>query len=53
MHNNWVTVRTPKFLKTEAQKALEKVKQQRKGKTFKMVKVSDRPVTYKEVEVES
>lgn len=53
MNNNWVAVRTPKFLKDEADKTLKKLKKQREGKKYVMVKVSDRPLTYKEVEVDS
>ena len=53
MNNNWTATEAPKFLKREAEKTLEKLNKQRTGKKYKMVKVSDRPPTYKEVEVNS
>ena len=49
--NNWVRHETPKFLKYEAEKTLGKVNKSREGKTFKMVKVSNTPPTWKEIEV--
>jgi len=36
----------------KAMKATKKVKCERKGKKFKLIKVSDTPPTWKEVEVE-
>lgn len=51
MNNNWTYTEAPKFLKEEAEKALRKINKSRIGKQFMMVKVCDRPLTYKEVEI--
>jgi hypothetical protein len=49
--NNWVVAETPKFLKHEAEKTLKKVSKSREGKRFKMVKISNTPPTWKEIEI--
>lgn len=49
--NNWTSAETPRFLKEEGEKALKKIIKSRIGKKFKMVKVCDRPLTYKEIEI--
>lgn len=51
MNNNWIHKEGGNFHKKNGEKTLKKANDQRKGKTFKMVKVSDHPVTYKEVEI--
>ena len=51
MSNNWVLNENANFLKKEAERELKKAKDQRKGKRFVMVKVCDKPLTYKEIEV--
>lgn len=51
MNNNWIYKEGGNFHKINGEKTLKKVKEQRKGKTFRMVKVSDHPITYKEIEV--
>lgn len=50
-NNNWIGVETPKHFKLQADKVLNKVKKERSKKEFKLVKVSDKPLTYKEVEI--
>ena len=51
MNNNWTYNETPKFLREEALKQVKKANKAREGKQFKLVKVCDRPLTYKEVEI--
>lgn len=51
MNNNWIHHEGGNFHKKNGDKALKKVKDQRVNKKFKMIKVSDHPVTYKEVEI--
>lgn len=46
---NWVNLETPAFWRKEAEKQLEKVKSKIKGKKIKLIKISDKPLTYKEV----
>lgn len=38
-------------MKKEAEKELKKAKEQRKNKNLRLIKVCDKPLTYKEVEV--
>lgn len=47
---NWVKTELEES-RTKAQRALEKIKQKRKNKKFKLVKVCDHPPTYKEIEI--
>ena len=42
---------TQRTAEKEAKKTLKKLKEDRKEKQFKYVKVSDSPLTYKEVEI--
>lgn len=52
---NWVQLNIGAFWVKDAQKSLDKIKHDRnkkakdQGKTWKMVKVCDHPITYKEV----
>jgi hypothetical protein len=48
---NWVTSNIHTALNAEAREKLAKVKRDRSQKTYKLVKVSDKPPTWKEVEV--
>lgn len=49
--DNWTKEETQKEILNMAQKALKKIKKSRKDKKYKLVKVSDHPPTYKEVEL--
>lgn len=49
--DNWTKEETQNELKKRAEKALKKVKEQNKEKRFKTIKVCDKPLTYKEVEI--
>ena len=49
---NWTNTDTPTYFKQEGDKALKKLKKTRKEKKYRLVKVSDTPTTYKEVEVD-
>lgn len=51
--NNWTSIETPRHLRKEAEKTLEKLNESRKGKKFKYIKVNDRPLTYNEVEIKT
>jgi hypothetical protein len=51
MNNNWIHKEAGDFHKKNGDKALKKAKDQRRGKTFRMVKVCDHPITWKEIEV--
>ena len=51
MNNNWVYIQSGDFFKKQAEKNLKKIKEGRKNKKFRLVKISDTPVTYKEIEV--
>jgi hypothetical protein len=53
MNNNWVYKEGGNFHKKNGEKVLKKIKEQRKGKMYRMVKVSDYPLTYKEIEVKN
>jgi hypothetical protein len=53
MNNNWVYKEGGNFHKKNGEKVLKKIKEQRKGKMYRMVKVSDNPLTYKEIEVKN
>ena len=48
---NWASETTTSFLKSKGEKALKKAKRKLKGKKYKLIKVSDKPLTYKEVEI--
>ena len=50
---NWVEDNTHKAQTKEAQKKLNDFKRDQQNKKFQLVKVSDHPLTYKEVEVKS
>lgn len=49
---NWTKTTTNASLKKDAEKELKKIKREKKGKKTRLVKVSDRPLTYKEIEIE-
>ena len=51
MNNNWIYKEGGDFHKKNADKVLKKVKEGRKNKKFRLVKINDTPVTYKEIEV--
>jgi hypothetical protein len=51
MNNNWVYTQSGDFFKKQAEKNLKKIKEGRKNKKFKLVKISDTPATYKEIEI--
>ena len=51
--NNWTSIETPKELRLEAERVLSKLKKQREGKVYEKIKVSDTPLTYKEVEIKN
>lgn len=53
MNNNWVYTQSGDFFKKQAEKNLKKIKEGRKNKKFELVKISDTPVTYKEIEIKS
>jgi hypothetical protein len=46
---NWTTLHTPTYFKQEADKILKKVKKENKGRKTKLVLVTDKPRTFKEV----
>ena len=49
--NNWTKEETGKELKKRAQRILDAVKENQKGKKYKSVKISDQPKTFKLVEI--
>lgn len=48
---NWALENTGAFWLKDAKKILEQIKSRKKNKKFKLVKVCDRPLTFKEVEI--
>lgn len=48
---NWATDNTHKSKTILARERLDAYKASRKGKKYQLVKVSDRPLTYKEIEI--
>lgn len=48
---NWSKEETKKFVHEQAIKQSKILKDSREGKKFKLVKVSDHPLTFKEVEL--
>ena len=49
--DNWTKEETKKQLKIRAQKTLDNIKIESKSKRFRYVKISDRPLTIKEIEI--
>jgi hypothetical protein len=49
--DNWTKESTPKELKKKANKVLDQLKKDRSGRVFKLIKVCDKPLTYKEIEI--
>ena len=50
-NENWVVEETPKTIRKKAVDVLNKLKTERKKHSYKYVKVSDKPLTYKEVRI--
>jgi len=50
-NENWVKEQTLRNLKRSAKSVLSMIKKSRKGKVFKLIKIRDKPLTYKEIEV--
>jgi hypothetical protein len=50
--DNWTKEETQSNIQTKAREALAKIKKERIGKKYILIKVSNNPLTFKEVEVE-
>lgn len=49
---NWTTLNTTSALRAEADKELKKIKKNNKGQKMRLVKVCDKPLTFKEIPCE-
>ena len=49
---NWTQTNTNGFLKGEADRELKKIKKERKGLKTRLIKICDKPLTFKEVPIE-
>jgi len=51
INENWIKDQTLDYLRDRDRKRLEKLKAKRSKKRFRMVKVCDCPLTYKEIQL--